>query len=128
MLDSFSSESNTLKCSFMNAFVTSRSDNKRLMNTSDLVKAEIVLQNIFTLVSYLWIIKIHSWKTEINDLLRYNTIVIFQNNLHAVSIKEGSMFAVDITSGSYIYIRKFDSFQPFAITVYDSDSTGPFTG
>lgn len=48
-----SSESNTLKCSFMNAFVPSHSDYKRLMNTPDLIKADTVLQNIFTLVSYL---------------------------------------------------------------------------
>lgn len=77
---------------------------------------------------YLWKIKNDSWKIEINELLKYNTIVLFQNNLHAVSIEGGYMFAVDITSGSYIYSRKLDSFQPFAITVYDSDSTGPFIG
>lgn len=38
------------------------------------------------------------------------------------------MFAVDITSGSYIYFKKYDSFKPFAITVYDSESTGTFNG
>lgn len=43
-------------------------------------------------------------------------------------MKEGSMFAVDITSGSYIYFKKYDSFKPFAITVYDSESTGTFNG
>lgn len=37
----------------MNAFVPSHSDYKRLMNTPDLIKADTVLQNIFTLVSYL---------------------------------------------------------------------------
>uniref|UniRef100_A0A8W8MRC5 EGF-like domain-containing protein n=1 Tax=Magallana gigas TaxID=29159 RepID=A0A8W8MRC5_MAGGI len=53
-------------------------------------------------------------------------IAYHQNNLHAISMKEGSMFAVDITSGSYIYFKKYDSFKPFAITVYDSESTGTF--
>lgn len=59
------------------------------------------------------------------------TVVVFyihKNILHAVSYWTNSMLGVDLTSGSLLYVRKFPLLQPFAITVYDADSTRSFNG
>lgn len=44
-----------------------------------------------------------------------------QNMLHAVSYGEKRWYAVDKTTGSLLYVKKFSSRQPFAINVYDAE-------
>lgn len=45
-----------------------------------------------------------------------------QNKLHAISFAGKSVFAVDASSGSLLYSRKFLSEQPISIAVYDAES------
>lgn len=45
-----------------------------------------------------------------------------QNMVHAVSYGEKRWYAVDKTTGSLLYVKKFSSRQPFAINAYDAES------
>lgn len=49
-------------------------------------------------------------------------IFFLQNKLHAISFAGKSVFAVDASSGSLLYSRKFLSEQPISIAVYDAES------
>lgn len=46
----------------------------------------------------------------------------FTDKLHAISFAGKSVFAVDASSGSLLYSRKFLSEQPISIAVYDAES------
>lgn len=61
---------------------------------------------------------------KIKRMSRLKKVVLFyqQNMLHAVSYGEKRWYAVDKTTGSLLYIKKFSSRQPFAINVYDAES------
>lgn len=48
--------------------------------------------------------------------------------LHVVSSKEKSVYGYNVTSGSFLYGRKFYSGQPYAITVYDADTVRTYKG
>lgn len=64
---------------------------------------------------------LNNYKNQKN--VSYNKVFLFyqQNMLHAVSYGEKRWYAVDKTTGSLLYVKKFSSRQPFAINVYDAE-------
>ena len=48
--------------------------------------------------------------------------------LHVVSSRQENVFGYNVTSGSWLYGRIFNSGQPYAITVYDADTVRTYKG
>lgn len=67
------------------------------------------------------ILFLNNYKNQKN--VSSNKVFLFyqQNMLHAVSYGEKRWYAVDKTTGSLLYVKKFSSRQPFAINVYDAE-------
>ena len=62
--------------------------------------------------------------------LQHNQTIFFsfQNILHVISDRWESLEGYDVASGSLNYSRFFFNEQPYALTVYDAETVGTYTG